>query len=222
MTFVVSLRLGEPADARRRCARGWTRYPACASSSTRRTTWTDELVAAARGDRRGRQRRLQGPVRGHASSTVAADPALYRARRRGASPTPGSRTRAPTPETDAVLEPHRDRITWDAPSTASQDIEALPFPPTDGQRQAVAPRRPAPAARRLRPLRRARHPACTAAASSSSAPGRGQIQYLASLFHPDGPNDVAPGGYNDPEPPAGLPDQPAARRRRAPTGFRWG
>ena len=29
-------------------------------------------------------------------------------------------------------------------------------------------------------------------------PGRGQIQYLASLFHPEGPNDVAPRAYNDP------------------------
>ncbi len=27
--------------------------------------------------------------------------------------------------------------------------------------------------------------------------GRQQIQYLASLFHPDTPNDVAPGGYNE-------------------------
>ena len=25
-------------------------------------------------------------------------------------------------------------------------------------------------------------------------PGRGQLQYLASLFHPDGPNDLAPPG----------------------------
>ena len=27
-------------------------------------------------------------------------------------------------------------------------------------------------------------------------PGRGQLQYLASLFHPDAPNDLAPTGYN--------------------------
>ena len=50
--------------------------------------------------------------------------------------------------------------------------------------------------------------------------GRGHIQYLASLFHPDTPNDVAPGGYNHPDTPAGLPTtplQPAAE----PTGFRW-
>ncbi len=51
-------------------------------------------------------------------------------------------------------------------------------------------------------------------------PGRGQIQYLASLFHPDGPNDVAPGGYNAPEPPAGLPDSPLPVATE-PTGFRW-
>ena len=25
-------------------------------------------------------------------------------------------------------------------------------------------------------------------------PGRGQIQYLAALFHPDAPNDISPGG----------------------------
>ena len=34
-----------------------------------------------------------------------------------------------TPETDAVLEPHRDRITWDAPIHSWADVEALPFPP---------------------------------------------------------------------------------------------
>ena len=46
-------------------------------------------------------------------------------------------------------------------------------------------------------------------------PGRGQIQYLASLFHPDTPNDVAPGGYNDVR-PAGRPArQPAAARAGA-------
>jgi hypothetical protein len=38
--------------------------------------------------------------------------------------------------------------------------------------------------------------------------GRDQIQHLASLFHPDAPNDVAPGAYNDPQPRAGLPVSP--------------
>ena len=51
-------------------------------------------------------------------------------------------------------------------------------------------------------------------------PGRGQIQYLASLFHPDGPNDVAPGGFNEPEVPPGLPSSPLPVAVE-PTGFRW-
>jgi len=39
-------------------------------------------------------------------------------------------------------------------------------------------------------------------------PGRAQIQLLASLFHPDALNDVAPSGYNEPAPPADLPRSP--------------
>ena len=39
-------------------------------------------------------------------------------------------------------------------------------------------------------------------------PGRGHIQYLASLFHPDAPNDVAPSEYNRVPVPAGLPRSP--------------
>jgi hypothetical protein len=52
--------------------------------------------------------------------------------------------------------------------------------------------------------------------------GRGQIQYLASLFHPDTPNDVAPTGYNNQrEPGPDLPDSPLDPAPSA-TGFRWG
>ena len=51
--------------------------------------------------------------------------------------------------------------------------------------------------------------------------GRGQIQYLASLFHPDTSNDSAPSGYNDPAVPDGLPDSPLDPQP-SPTGFRWG
>src|SRR4029078_12203089 len=51
--------------------------------------------------------------------------------------------------------------------------------------------------------------------------GPAQIQYLASLFHPDTPNDTAPSGYNDPAVPSGLPTAPMDPMA-FPTGFRRG
>ena len=50
--------------------------------------------------------------------------------------------------------------------------------------------------------------------------GRGQVQLLASLFHPDAPNDVAPAPFNAPDLPPGLPTSPLAAPRST-TGFRW-
>jgi hypothetical protein len=40
--------------------------------------------------------------------------------------------------------------------------------------------------------------------------GRDHVQALASLFYPDGANDVAPSDYNRPEPAPGLPRSPLA------------
>jgi hypothetical protein len=46
-------------------------------------------------------------------------------------------------------------------------------------------------------------------------PGRRQIQLLASLFHPNAPNDVAPGGYNNAGAAAGvLPTSPLVMTRQ--------
>ena len=52
-------------------------------------------------------------------------------------------------------------------------------------------------------------------------PARGQIQLLAALFHPDGPNDVAPPRFNLPEPVEGLPASPLDVGA-PPPGFRRG
>jgi hypothetical protein len=124
-----------------------------------------------------------------------------------------------TEETAPVLEPHRDRITWDAPIHSVADVEMLPFPPR------TLNSKPS----RFGFLRElldfydhceARGIALYGGGMFELGPGRGQIQYLASLFHPDAPNDVAPGEYNDPEPRAGLlpsPLEPAPE----PLGFRW-
>jgi hypothetical protein len=50
--------------------------------------------------------------------------------------------------------------------------------------------------------------------------GRGQAQLLAALFHPDGPNDLAPSGYNAGLPTPDLPDSPLQPSAPRP-GFRW-
>jgi hypothetical protein len=50
--------------------------------------------------------------------------------------------------------------------------------------------------------------------------GRGQIELLAALFHPDAPNDVAPSAYNEDDPLHDLPASPLTPRPEA-TGFRW-
>ena len=89
--FVVSLRLGEPAELRpgRPPARGLP--VAAASSSTRTPDWDQDADRPARGHRRGRLDRLQGRLQGHArrrrhrpGASTAASPRRCR--------TPGSRT----------------------------------------------------------------------------------------------------------------------------------
>jgi len=123
------------------------------------------------------------------------------------------------PEKAAILEPHHDRITWDAPIHSVGDVDALSFPPR------TLNSKPS----RFGSLGELLDFYDTCAERGISlygggqfelGPGRGQIQYLASLFHPDAPNDVAPRGYNSSEQASELPGSPLAP---APDkqGFRW-
>ena len=152
-------RLAAARASRRRSSRSRARlerYPALRFKLDPTTDWTRRADRRAGRDRRGRLGRLQGPLQGHGRRQPAR-PRPLPARGRGASRTPGSRTPASTDETRPVLEPHRDRITWDAPIHSIADIEALPFPP---RMVNVKPSRFGGlqrAARRLRLLRRARH-----------------------------------------------------------------
>jgi len=121
-------------------------------------------------------------------------------------------------EKAAILEPHRDRITWDAPIHSVADVDALPFPPRTlnskpsrfGSLRALLDFYDACGERGI---------ALYGGGQFELGPGRGQIQYLASLFHPDAPNDVAPAGYNHPEPPDDLAGSPLPPAPDA-TGFR--
>lgn len=109
---------------------------------------------------------------------------------------------------DAALEPFRDRITWDYPIHSVADVDALAFAP---RALNCKPSRFGSLARLLE-----FYDACAergivlyGGGQSELSIGRGQIQLLAALFHPDGPNDVAPAGWDHADwPRTGLPTSP--------------
>ncbi|HEX2503429.1 MAG TPA: hypothetical protein VHK00_05770 [Miltoncostaeaceae bacterium] len=125
-----------------------------------------------------------------------------------------------TPALREALRGAEDRVTWDAPIHSVADVRALEWTP---RMINVKPSRIGPLRELMATYDHLRDHGIGAYGGGQTelGPGRGQIQYLASLFHPDGPNDVAPGGYNDPNPPPGLPGSPLPVAA-SETGFRWG
>ena len=221
VTFVCSMRLGEPPSLeplqRRRDG-----HPNLRFKLDPTVGWDDAFVSelAALGvvdsvDFKGHYRGT--PV------DLEPDPVLYE-RVISAFPDAWIEDPALTPETEPVLRDHRDRITWDAPIHSIEDIGAVTF-----GGEALPPKMV-----NIKPSRFGSIEALFAAydyceengigayggGQMELGPGRGQIQYLASLFHPDTPNDVAPSGYNYPDPPPDLPDTPL-EPAPSETGFRW-
>jgi hypothetical protein len=217
VTFVVSLRLSDPPaidPIRRRL----DRYPSLRFKLDPTSAWDDELIAAIAATGAVDSVDFKGAYEGTIVDQ-AADPRLYRAVIE-AFPDAWIEDPKLRPETEEVLDGHRERITWDAVIHSVEDIDTLPFPPRMVN---------------LKPSRFGSLRALCAAydlceergigayggGQFELGPGRGQIQYLASLFHPGTPNDVAPGGYNAPDPGPGLPDSPL-EPQPSTTGFRWG
>ena len=217
LNFVVSLRLGDPPTidpVRRRL----DLYPTLRFKLDPTDQWTEALIAGLVETGAVDSVDFKGLYVGTVVD-AGADPELYR---RVAEAFPDAWIEDPrlNEETDPVLEPYRDRITWDANIHAVADIEVLPF----------APRMVNIKPSRLGGLEElcAAYDYCEEHAIGAYGggqfelgPGRGQIQYLASLFHPDTPNDVAPSAYNMPDPQPGLPSSPLEPQPSA-TGFRWG
>jgi hypothetical protein len=216
VTFVVSLRLGEPATIQP-LLRRLERYPTLRFKLDPTNSWTPDLVA---------QLVETGAVdsvdfKSFYSGTVVdvkTDPELYRL---VAESFPEAWLEDPdvSDETASVLSAHHDRITWDAPIHGIADIESRPFAP---KMVNVKPSR-------IGGLRKLcdtydylaeRGMRAYGGGQFELGPGRGQAQYLASLFHPETPNDIAPVGYNEPDPPEGLPASPLPPAPSA-VGFRW-
>jgi hypothetical protein len=121
-------------------------------------------------------------------------------------------------ETRPALEPHLDRLTWDLPIRSVADVDALEH----------APRCLNSKPSRFGSVRNLfdfydacaeRGIAVYGGGQFELGPGRAQIQHLASLFHADAPNDVAPKEYNEGGPRPGLPQSPLPPASPDP-GFR--
>jgi hypothetical protein len=215
--FVVSMRLGEPPSAeplRRRLAL----YPDLRFKLDPTSSWDEPLIA----DLVDTGAVDSVDFKAFYTGTIVdqpADPVLYR-RVVEAFTDAWIEDPALTPETEPVLAPHRERFSWDAPIHSIADIESLPYPP---RMVNIKPSRLGG----LRNLLDA-YDFCRRAGIGNYGGGqfelgvgRGQIQYLASLFHPDAPNDVAPAGFNLAGAQPGLPSSPLAPAP-ADVGFRWG
>jgi hypothetical protein len=217
LTFVVSLRLGEPPTLDP-ITRRLERYPGLRFKLDPTSSWDPDLIEALVATGAVDSIDFKALYRGTIVDQPP-DPVLYR---RVVEAFPDAWLEDPdvvTPDTAAVLAEHHDRITWDAPIHSIADIESLPFPP---RMVNIKPSRIGGL-----PKLCAAYDYCTEHAIGAYGggqfelgPGRGQAQYLASLFHPETPNDLAPTGFNQNEPPPGLPTSPLPVSA-SKTGFRW-
>jgi L-alanine-DL-glutamate epimerase-like enolase superfamily enzyme len=137
---------------------------------------------------------------------IDTDPGLYR---RLAESFPEAWLEDPdlNEEAGPILEPHMDRVTWDAPIHSVDDIANLEYKPKVIN---IKPSRMGGLKSTLDGYDYCRENGIGAYGGGQweLGVGREQIQYLAALFHPDTPNDVAPRGYNADEPDPGLPISP--------------
>ncbi|MFB6161770.1 MAG: hypothetical protein ABEJ61_11455 [Haloferacaceae archaeon] len=167
--------------------------------------WTDDLVAELAATDAVRVLDLKGQYSG---TTVDQDPdpTLYE---RVVDGFPDAVVEDPalTDDTEPVVDRARDRASWDAPITGVASVEALPFPP---RWLNVKPSRFGTVASLLDCIEYAedRDVALYGGGQFELDVGREHVQALASVFYPDGPNDVAPGVYNDPEVAGDLPRSP--------------
>ena len=219
LRFVCSTRLsGFDEDSRSTTEpiqKRLAKYPGLRFKLDPENDWDDALIAEIKEVAGVDVLDLKGLYRG-TPVDVETDPELYRA---AAEAFPDAYLEDPdlNDETEPVLEPHAERITWDAPLHSLADVK-------ERARKAINSK-----PSRFGSLRELTSVydhceregiAIYGGGQGELGVGRGQVQYLASLFHPDTPNDVAPSGYNDPAVPAGMATSPMDPVP-SETGFRW-
>ncbi len=220
--FVCSTRLTVFGEEPRRSntdpvRRRLQKYPTLRFKLDPENDWDEALVAELKGLAPVDVLDLKGLYRG-TPVDVETDPELYRM---VAEAFPDAFLEDPdlNDETRPVLEPHMSRMTWDAPLHSVADIENLERKPSAINSK---PSRFGSLQELMSVYEYCGREgiAIYGGGQGELEVGREQIQYLASLFHPDTPNDIAPSGYNDPSVPDGLPTSPLDPAP-AEAGFRW-
>jgi hypothetical protein len=222
VTFVISMRLTPPGSEETSTIEPIRKrlelYPTLRFKLDPTNDWSDELIARLAETGAVDSLDLKGQYKG-TPVDVDTDPVLYR-KLVEAFPDAWLEDPDVNEDTRPILDPVAERVTWDAIIHSVADIESLPWPP---RMVNVKPSRFGP----LRELF-AGYDHCEqnrigayGGGQWELGPGRGQIQYLASIFHPETPNDVAPSGYNTHGTEPGLPSSPLDPEP-SETGFRWG
>ncbi|WP_136718083.1 hypothetical protein [Halorientalis salina] len=216
VSFVASTRLGDPPSTDR-LEQLLAISPELSFKLDPTPDWTADLADEIGDLATVRIVDLKGQYEG-TDVDVPADPDLYRLVVE-AFPDAVVEDPALTDETRPVLADHEDRVSWDHPITGIESVENLPFEP---QWLNIKPSRFGSLESALDTVEYclARDVRLYGGGQFELGVGRGQIQALASLCYPDGPNDVAPGGYNVPDPEDGLPSSPL-EPPTDPVGFGW-
>lgn len=213
--FVISTGLGEPPDPAR--VLDWAEaMPGIGFKVDATPSWTRDTARALTDSAEIHVIDLKGLYPG-TRVDPGADPALYAM---VAEEFPNAWLEDPriTDHSRIALAGAEDRVTWDAPIHSADDIAAQPIMPRTVN---VKPSRIGSLEGLFGVYDRIREDGLGAYGGGQYelGPGRGQIQYLASLFHPDAPNDTSPVEFHR-SPRPGLPMSPLPPAPAA-TGFRW-
>jgi L-alanine-DL-glutamate epimerase-like enolase superfamily enzyme len=220
--FVVSMRLTPPGSEEistlEPVSRRLAIYPGLRFKLDPTNDWTDELIAQLAETGAIDSLDLKGQYKG-TPVDVDTDPELY-SKLIEAFPDAWLEDPDVNDETRPILEPVADRVTWDAPIHSVADIEDREWPP---KMVNIKPSRFGPLSALFAAYDHCadRNIGAYGGGQWELGPGRGQIQYLASIFHPDTTNDTAPSGYNTAGEEPGLPTSPLAPEP-SEIGFRWG
>ncbi|WP_256302071.1 hypothetical protein [Haloarchaeobius salinus] len=204
--FVVSTRLGEPPTFDRIEAIQ-TVTPDAEFKLDPVSAWSDDLIDRLADTDAVRLLDLKGQYEG-TEVDQPADPDLYRRVLEG-FPDAVVEDPAFTDETRPLFDGQEDRVSWDYPITGIESVEVLPFEPDWLN---IKPSRFGTVASLFDTLDYCEEHDISlyGGGQFELGVGRAHIQALASLFYPETPNDVAPGGYNDPDLDDDLPASPLA------------